>query len=505
METQAPLTVLRNARVIDPAHAIDRVTDVSIAGGRIAAVGDRPLPPHAEIVDLTGHVLTPGWVDLHVHAYGTLGFADPDSIGIAQGVTTFVEAGGPGIGTLDEFIAMMDGQTQTSLYAGVYLRPMGIIGLTFVEEETRSLGEIPLGRWLDAMAEHRDLIRYLKMGAFAKYGTGPLRLGKGLAEILDIPLYVHIGEFGWHENAPIAHDAFKVADAGDIITHIYHRNRGHILDDDGRVLPVVREAERRGVLFDVGFGGYNFAWDVAEKGYAQGLVPHLISSDLQQFNVNGPAFSLANVLSVFDRLGMPLTDIIERVTIAPARALRLDDRAGSLTPGMPADVTVFRFESGRFELDDCFKATRTAERRIVPVMAFKAGARVDCDLERCRDDRNWLVQIDEDAPPAASTRLAPAQLAFLGSLATELGTIEWEMSSPRRQDLEQAAALQAAVERARREHGLALRDALVAVYACFLEHAFAIQIGLFLLRLDRRFVLERLAGVAFGVAAARRG
>jgi dihydroorotase len=496
METSAPVTVLRNARVVDPSQALDRVTDVVIGGDRIVSVGDAPLLPGAQVLDLTGRIVTPGWVDLHVHAYGTLGFADPDSIGIAQGVTTFVEAGGPGIGTLDEFLAMMDGRTQTSLYAGVYLRPMGIIGLTFVEEETRSLGDIPLGRWLDAMAEHRDLIRYLKMGAFAKYGTGPLRLGKGLAEIVDLPLYVHIGEFGWHEGAKVAHDAFAVLGAGDIITHIYHHNRGHILDDDGRVLPVVREAERRGVLFDIGFGGYNFAWDVAERGYAQGLVPHIISSDLQQFNVNGPAYSLANVLSVFDRLGMPLGDIIERVTIAPARALRLDDRAGSLRPGMPADVTVFRFESGSFDLDDCFKATRTAERRIVPVMAFKGGARVDCDLARCCDDRNWLLQIEEDAPPAKAARLAPAQLVFLRALASELGTLEWEMSSPRRQDLEAAAAVRAAVDRARAAAGLGLRDALNAVYDCFLEHAFAIQIGLFLLRLDRRFVLERLSAVA---------
>jgi dihydroorotase len=495
MNTNAPVTVLRNARVIDPAGGIDRVTDVTLAGGRIAAVGDRALPEGADVIDLTGHVVSPGWIDLHVHAYGTLGFADPDSIGIAHGVTTFVEAGGPGIATLDEFIAMMGGRTQTSLYAGVYLRPMGIIGLTFVEEDTRNLGEIPLGRWLDAMAEHGDLIRYLKMGAFAKYGTGPLRLGKGLAEILGIPLYLHIGEFGWHEGALIAHDAFAVADAGDIITHVYHRNRGHILDDDGRVLPVVRDAAQRGVLFDVGFGGYNFAWDVAEKGYAQGLAPHIISSDLQQFNVTGPTYSLANVLSVFDRLGMPLADIVERVTIAPARALHLDDRAGSLTPGMPADVTVFRFESGSFELAGCFKDARTAERRIVPVMAFKAGARVDCDLDRCQDDRNRLLQIAEEAPPAASARLAPAQLGFLRSLAAELAGIEWEMSSPRRQDLVAAGALQAAVRRAQAAHGLALRDALTAVYDCFLEQAFAIQIGLFLLRLDRRFVLERLDAV----------
>ena len=55
-----------------------------------------------------------------------------------------------------------------------------------------------------------------------------------------------------------------------------------------------------------GFGGYNFSWDVAEKAFAQDLVPHTISSDLQQFNVVRPVKSLANVMSAMLRLGMPL-------------------------------------------------------------------------------------------------------------------------------------------------------------------------------------------------------
>ena len=63
------------------------------------------LPPDARTIDVSGCYLTPGWVDIHVHVYGTLGFADPDSIGVCQGVTTYVEAGGPGIDTLDEFLA----------------------------------------------------------------------------------------------------------------------------------------------------------------------------------------------------------------------------------------------------------------------------------------------------------------------------------------------------------------------------------------------------------------
>ena len=61
------------------------------------------------------------------------------------------------------------------------------------------------------------------------------------------------------------------------------------------------------MLFDLGFGGYNFSWDVAEKAFAQGVIPHTISSDLQQFNVVRPAKSLANVMSLMMRLGLTLT------------------------------------------------------------------------------------------------------------------------------------------------------------------------------------------------------
>ena len=89
-----------------------------------------------------------------------------------------------------------------------------------------------------------------------------------------------------------------------MITHLYHGNLGQVIDENGKVLPIVREAERRGVIFDLGFGGYNFSWKVAEKSIAQDLIPHTISSDLQQFNVVRPVKSLANVMSAMLRLGI---------------------------------------------------------------------------------------------------------------------------------------------------------------------------------------------------------
>ena len=279
--------------------------------------------------------MSPGFVDIHIHAYGTLGFADPDSLGVWQGVTSFVEAGGPGINTFDEFLALMSDRTVTDLYAGLWLRPMGLIGVNYIEGDVRTLMDIPITKWIDAVEQHGDVLRYVKIGAFGQYGTGPIKIGKGLAEILGIPAYFHIGEFQQVPPQITTADAFRAAGPGDMITHIYHGNPGGTLGEDGKVLPEVIDAQERGVLFDIGFGSFNFSWHVAERAFDQGLVPHTISSDLQQHNVIGPVYSLANVMTVFLRLGLSLNEVLERVTINAARAISIDDRAGSLRPVFP--------------------------------------------------------------------------------------------------------------------------------------------------------------------------
>jgi dihydroorotase len=106
MDPATSSLVLKGAHVIDPEQGIDRVADVHLADGRIQFVGSRELPANTNVVDLPGHYLSAGWIDIHVHAYGTLGFSNPDTVGVYQGVTTFVDAGGPGIGVLDQFMEL---------------------------------------------------------------------------------------------------------------------------------------------------------------------------------------------------------------------------------------------------------------------------------------------------------------------------------------------------------------------------------------------------------------
>lgn len=68
--------VIANGRVMDPESGLDAVRHVGIAGGTIAAISEEPLAA-ARVVDVAGHVVAPGFIDLHEHgqseeAYGMM-------------------------------------------------------------------------------------------------------------------------------------------------------------------------------------------------------------------------------------------------------------------------------------------------------------------------------------------------------------------------------------------------------------------------------------------------
>jgi N-acyl-D-aspartate/D-glutamate deacylase len=58
--------VVANGRVIDPESGLDATRHVGVTGGRIAAISEAPLNG-ARVIDAAGHVVAPGFVDLHEH------------------------------------------------------------------------------------------------------------------------------------------------------------------------------------------------------------------------------------------------------------------------------------------------------------------------------------------------------------------------------------------------------------------------------------------------------
>src|SRR5205814_8032704 len=67
--TIAPMTTLRiaNGRVIDPSQAIDQAVDLWIENDRVIDVGPHPHLKADRTIDATGLIVTPGWIDMHVH------------------------------------------------------------------------------------------------------------------------------------------------------------------------------------------------------------------------------------------------------------------------------------------------------------------------------------------------------------------------------------------------------------------------------------------------------
>ena len=95
--------LIKNGRVIDPKNRIDAKMDVAIAEGKISKVAkDISVAQSKKIIDATGLLVTPGFIDMHTHVFvGSKPdiFADgiysvsADDFSFKSGVTTVVDAG----------------------------------------------------------------------------------------------------------------------------------------------------------------------------------------------------------------------------------------------------------------------------------------------------------------------------------------------------------------------------------------------------------------------------
>ncbi|MDU2937583.1 MAG: amidohydrolase/deacetylase family metallohydrolase [Enterobacteriaceae bacterium] len=357
--------LLRRARLVD-----DTVTDIALQDGKIAALGEINGPASADI-DLQGeYYVSAGWIDSHVHCYpnSPIYHDEPDSIGIATGVTTVVDAGSTGADDIDDFYNITR-QATTEVYALLNISRVGLIA----QNELANMANIDRDAVRDAVKRYPDFIVGLKArmssSVVGDNGIAPLEQAKAMQkENGDVPLMVHIGN-----NPPDLDDIAKRLTHGDIITHCYNGKPNRILTPAGELRASVTRAIQRGVRLDVGHGTASLSFAVAQKAISMGILPHTISSDIYCRNrINGPVHSLANVMSKFLAIGMSLPQVIECVTASAAEGLRLQNK-GRLAVGFDADLTIFTLKRQPTLLVDAENDSLQADKLLVPLAAVRAG------------------------------------------------------------------------------------------------------------------------------------
>ena len=362
--------VVRGGRVIDPSQKIDRVADVAIRSGRIAAIRpDIPAASAAAVIDARGKLVVPGLIDIHLHARDA---ALPPSDILSTGVTTMVDAGSKGADNLDQIVAI--GRAAPNRLR--MLLNIARLGNDPVNGEfTGGLEAGDVTKARRAAEANRDWVIGIKArlskGVTGNRDLDVLKLALQAAGPLKLPLMVHIGDT--FTSLP---QLLALLRAGDIVTHAYVPSVG-ILDANGRVLPEVREARQRGIRFDFANGlTEHWAWDVAERAMAQDFLPDTISSDLTVAGRTAQVIDLPNVLSKFLLLGMPLPDVLARVTVNAARTFRQLNAFGTLRQGATADLTVLEMTEGSFEFVDNYKKARQGRQRLVTRAVVFGGKRV---------------------------------------------------------------------------------------------------------------------------------
>ena len=347
--------LIKGGHVIDPRNQIDSVMDVAITAGKITQVAAGiPAAQARQVVNATGLFVTPGLVDIHAHVYyGTepeaylsngTSSVPPDGFTFRSGVTTVVDAGGSGWRNFRQFKDQVIDQAKTRVLALINIVGSGMRGGP-VEQ---NLADMDAKLTAMRIRQHPGLIVGIKTAHYEGPEWDPVDRAVEAGRMTDVPVMVDFGHFV--PQRPFQELVLKHLRPGDMYTHTY-LGRVPILDGQGKVMPYLFEARKRGVLFDVGHGAGSFLFRQAVPAVKQGFIPDSISTDLHTASMNAGMKDMINVMSKFLNLGMSLQDVILRSTWNPARQIKRPD-LGHLGAGSTADVAVLSLKKGNFGFID---------------------------------------------------------------------------------------------------------------------------------------------------------
>ena len=378
--------LLRGGRLLDPSQCLDGPGDLLLADGRVARVGGViEVGEDVEVIDCTGTVVAPGFVDVHCHLREP-GREDVETI--STGARAAVAGGFTVVCAMPNAEPVTDNQAAV----GFIIRQ----GVRAGAARVHPIGAISVGQRGEALAEFGEMVG---AGAVAVSDDGRpvasahlMRTALEYAQTFGIPVIDHCEEptlangGAMNEGVVSARlglkgipaEAEEVMVARDILLARLTGGHVHLAHVSTRgSVELIRWGKDQGVhvtaevtphhltLTDEAVEGYNThakmnpplrtAADVAalQEALRDGTIdmiatdhaPHHYDAKEREF-ADAPfgivGLETALALAVTELVGRGVLDLptlVERMSLAPARVFNLP--AGLLQAGAPADITVF--------------------------------------------------------------------------------------------------------------------------------------------------------------------
>ncbi|QDQ12248.1 N-acetylglucosamine-6-phosphate deacetylase [Streptomyces spectabilis] len=353
--------VLAGARVVLPTG--------TVSGGRVIVDGTRiagSAPADAETLDLTGHWLVPGFVDMHNHGGGGASFTNGTVEDILHGIHTHRLHGTTTL-VASTVTGEMDALAQRAGLLSELAEQGEIAGVHF---EGPFISPCRKGAHSESLLRHPDPAEVRKLldaaRGQAKMVTLAAELPGGIDSVRLLAEHGVIAAIG-HTDATYEQTVAAVDAGATVATHLYnampglgHRAPGPIaalledervtvelIDDGTHLHPAAFQlafhragADRVALITD--------AMDAAGFGdgtYHLGPLEVVVSDGVARLAEGGAiAGSTLTLDRAFQRAvtvdGLPVEDVVTAISVTPAKVLGLYDRVGSLEPGKDADLVV---------------------------------------------------------------------------------------------------------------------------------------------------------------------
>ncbi|MFJ3586033.1 N-acetylglucosamine-6-phosphate deacetylase [Streptomyces sp. NPDC090127] len=354
-------TVLAGARVVLPTGVVENGR-VIVDGGRIAGSA----PAEAPTLDLTGHWVVPGFVDMHNHGGGgasfTSGTVEEILTGVhthrVHGTTTVVASFVTGeMDFLSTRAGLLSELAEHGDIAGIHFEG------PFIAPCRKGAHDETLLRDPDP-ADVRKLIDAAR--GQAKMVTLATELPGGIDSVRLLAEHGVIAAIG-HTDATYEQTVEAIDAGATVATHLYnampaigHRAPGPIaalLEDERITVELINDgthlhpAALELAFHHAGPRRVAFITDAMDAaGFGDGLyalgplaveVKEGVARLVEGGSIAGSTLTLDRAFkraATIDKL--PVEDIVQAISANPARLLGVDDRVGSLEPGKDADLVV---------------------------------------------------------------------------------------------------------------------------------------------------------------------